>query len=402
MSAAVATPIRAVVTADNHLNRYYDRLSPPKLAERRKQLRRGFDRAVEAAIEQRADLFVQAGDLFDTPDPRNLDREFVAAQLARLRAAGVRAVGISGNHDTPKQRTEQGGYLPQGIYRQLGALHLLLDDGTAPTPTEVFEIRGQRVAVGALPWSSLRRAGDDPLADLAWAPEADLRLFLFHHSIEGHIFPGAPEPIVARASLDRLHGTQLVVAGHVHRHAHWQLGRTTVLVPGATEHTTFGETGPAGFSVVELSAGGVERLEHVPVACQPRRQVTVRTTELPDDGQDRVAAILRRLEEGCGPDVMARLILEGPIEREAYHALDFQRIWEVGLACCFSFDLDASGLFVQDEQGDRPAGGVRLSQRDELAACADALMEQADAEERVLLEETKQAILAFYEREESR
>src|SRR5262249_19227317 len=121
--------IRAVVTADNHLNRYYDRLSPQKLTERRKRLRRGFHQAVETAIDQKADLFIHAGDLFDTPDPRNLDREFVAAQLARLREAGVRAVGISGNHDTPKQRTEQGGALPQGIYRELGALRLLDDDG---------------------------------------------------------------------------------------------------------------------------------------------------------------------------------------------------------------------------------------------------------------------------------
>lgn len=395
----MSTMLRAVITADNHLNRYYDRLSPPKLAERRRRLRRGFHQAIETAIEQRADLFIQAGDLFDTPDPRNLDREFVASELARLRDPGVRAVGISGNHDTPKQRTEQGGALPQGIYRELGALRLL-DEGT--TPTETFTIRDQRVAVGALPWSALRRAGDDPLADLEWAPQADLRLFLFHQSIEGHIFPGAPEAIVAKASLDRLSGTQLVVAGHVHRHAHWQLGRMTVLVPGATEHMTFGESGPAGYTLVELSVGGVERLDHLRVECQPRSQVTVRTTELPNDGEDRVAAILRRFEEGCGPDVMARLILEGPIEREAYHALDFQRIWDVGLARCFSFDLDISGLFVQDERDDRPSGGVRISQRDELAACADALIDQADEQERAVLEETKQAILAFYEREESR
>jgi hypothetical protein len=45
---------------------------------------------------------------------------------------------------------------------------------------------------------------------------------------------------------------------------------------------------------------------------------------------------------------------------------------------------------------------VRISQRDQLAACADALIDQADEQERALLEETKQAILAFYEREESR
>ena len=74
MSAAV----RAVITADNHLNRYYDRMSPQRLQDRRRHLRQGFRAAVDYAIEHHADLFLQVGDLFDTPDPRNIDREFVA------------------------------------------------------------------------------------------------------------------------------------------------------------------------------------------------------------------------------------------------------------------------------------------------------------------------------------
>ena len=82
--------VTAVVTADNHLNRYYDRMPPQQLEKRRRYLRRGFHQAVQYAVEHPVDLFLQAGDLFDTPDPRNLDREFVASELGRLRAAGVR------------------------------------------------------------------------------------------------------------------------------------------------------------------------------------------------------------------------------------------------------------------------------------------------------------------------
>ena len=392
--------VTAVITADNHLNRYYDRMSPQRLEVRRRHLRRGFHQAVEYALEHRVDLFLQAGDLFDTPDPRNLDREFVARELGRLRAAGIRVYGVGGNHDTPKQRTDQGGALPQGIYSELGALHLFEGDGV---PTEMLTVDGLRVAIGALPWSPLVGSGRDPLEGVDWAPEADLGIFLFHHSIEGHIFPGANEAIVARASLDRLRNTQLVIAGHVHHGADWRMGPMQVLIPGATELMTFGETGTPSFSVVELAkGGGVARLDRIKVACQPRKTLTVRTTDLDSTGGegDLCAAIMRRVEPSCATDTMFRLLLEGPVTREGYRELDLPRLFAFGQAHAFQFDVDSSGLFIEDDLGQAAAGGVRISQREELATCADELIcATQDPCERDLLDETKHAILAFYESE---
>lgn len=392
--------VKVVVTSDNHLNRYYDRMSPQKLFERRRLLRQGFHQAVERALEEDADLFLQGGDLFDTPDPRNLDREFVAYELARLRTAGVQAIGIGGNHDTPKQRTEQGGALPQGTYVQLGGLQLFEGEEVCST---TVECGGLRVAIGALPWSALRHAGTDPLEAIEWAPEADTSIFMFHHSIEGHVYPGPNETIVARASLDRLRNTHLVIAGHVHHHAVWQIGRMVVLIPGATELLTFGETGQPGFEVVVLEAGGVRSMEHVKVPVQPRSELTVRTTELELDRDDGLcASLMRRVEQTCSPDTLVRLHLEGPITRERYRVLDLPRLHDFGVGRSFYFDVDTSGLFVQDEFGNRAAGGVRISQREELAVCADRLLEQAaDAAEREILEQTKRALLAYYEGQES-
>jgi DNA repair exonuclease SbcCD nuclease subunit len=389
--------VRAVITADNHLNRYYDRMSPQRLQDRRRHLRQGFRAAVDYALEHRADLFLQVGDLFDTPDPRNVDREFVAHELARLQAAGVRTFGVGGNHDTPKQRTEQGGALPQSIYARLGALHLFDGDGI---PSETVEINGIRVAIGALPWSPLLAGGSDPLENVEWAPEADVGIFLFHHSVEGHIFPEANEAIVTKASLDRLRNTHLVVAGHVHHSAEWKMGPMQVLIPGATERMTFGETGDPSFSVVEVIRGGVASLEHVKVPYQPRRQVTVRTTDFEDIAGELCDEIMRRIETQCDPQGFLRVHLEGPITRENYRTLDLPRLYAFGVERNFYFDVDISQAFVKDEFGDRAAGGVRISQREELTACADAMIEQAsEPAERDLLEETKQAILARYETE---
>ena len=63
--------VRVVVTADNHLSAYSPKLSPAKLAERRRRLGMAFKQTVDTAIERRVHLFIQAGDLFDSVDPRN-------------------------------------------------------------------------------------------------------------------------------------------------------------------------------------------------------------------------------------------------------------------------------------------------------------------------------------------
>lgn len=386
--------VKLVITSDNHLNRYYDRLPPARLAARRRWLRQGFQAAVEFALERGAHLFLQAGDLFDTPDPRNAEREFVAEQCARLRARGVVVVGIGGNHDTPKQRWEQGGSLPQGVYAHLGGLHLL-DDGSLPTLT--LALAGQRVCIGALPWVPSRQADEDPLAEVAWQPRGDINLFVFHHSIEGHIYPGAHEAIVRRASLDRL-PAQLVVAGHVHQHATWTTGRQTVVIPGATEQLTFGERQVPGFVYAEVSAGGVERLEHVRVPCQPRRDLVLHTWALRAAGDDLCAAALRQIDAVSAPELLLRVRLSGPIRREDYRALDLRRLREVALERVFACEIDTSGLVVEDALGLRAAGGVRVSAREALEASARALLDESDdPAERALLAEALAAVLAAYE-----
>src|SRR5215210_4505053 len=143
--------LRIVLTADNHLGRHYDRLPPRQLEARRAWLRRGWEAAVACALEQRAHLFLQAGDLFDTPDPRNAERVAVARALARLDAAGVGCYAIGGNHDTPRQRTDHGGAAPQEVYADLGRLELLTDRGAIAT--RVRDVGGRRVAIGGLSWN---------------------------------------------------------------------------------------------------------------------------------------------------------------------------------------------------------------------------------------------------------
>ena len=69
--------ITVVLTADNHLGYAAPSQSPRKREEYRQRLRHAFQQATDFAIGQGVDLFVQAGDLFDTPRPDEQDRSFV-------------------------------------------------------------------------------------------------------------------------------------------------------------------------------------------------------------------------------------------------------------------------------------------------------------------------------------
>jgi len=384
--------IKIVATADNHLGRYYDRMLPSRLEERRKYLRRGFHAAVEHALTHGAHLFLQIGDLFDSPDPRNVERDFVASELARLRQHGVSCFGIGGNHDTPRMRTEQGGTLPQAIYARLGGIRLF--EPSLHAEYETVAVDGTRVAVGGISWNHSLAPEIDPLSGVQAGPPADVSVLLAHCSVEGHVYPSEMEPVTSLATLEALPGIDLALLGHVHRHRAFRLGRRTALMVGATEQMTFGSSeGDSGFVYVELDGTAVARYDFVTTPSQPRRECLVRTTEL---GDDPPAEILRRLEPLCTQETLVKLRIAGPISRETYHRLDVRRIYEFGTAHCFHFDLDTVGLWVSDESNGT-VGGVRFSQSEELTLFANSLIaETAGDDERALLQEALNEILAHY------
>jgi len=389
--------VHAVVTADNHLNRFYDRMTPPKLALRRRYLRDGFKAAVDYAIQWPAHLFFIAGDLFDQPDPRNVDRTFVAHCLIRLREAGVQVFAVGGNHDTPRQSTEQGGSAPQEVYAQLGAL-TLFEDSTRIT-TEVIDVRGLRVAIGGLAPDPAAPGGSDPLEGIVWADRpADIALgiLLLHAQVEGHALPDTREPVIPLSSLEALAGADVFLVGDIHRPAVHHLGERMLIIPGATERMTFGEDpGVPGFVALELGRGGVRGYERIALSGQPRAEINVRVEEL--DAENMLRSLLQRAEAVATPETMVKVRLEGIITRERYHTLELRRLYEAMSHQAFHFTLDTGGLLIEDERRQLAERGVRLSQQEEIRAYADGLIAAAtDQRERDLIDEAMRRLLARY------
>ncbi len=92
--------------ADTHLGfSAYNKLDPEfGLNQREVDFYNAFENFVDITLEQRPDLILHAGDLFDSVRPTNRAISFALEQLIRLSEAKIPIVLIAGNHETPRLR----------------------------------------------------------------------------------------------------------------------------------------------------------------------------------------------------------------------------------------------------------------------------------------------------------
>jgi len=389
--------VRIVATGDNHLNRFYDRMPPQKLEERRRYLRQGFRAAVEYAVTWRAHLFFIAGDLFDQSDPRNVDRAFVAHCLARLATAEVQVYAVSGNHDTPRHSGQQGGTTPYEVYSNLAALHYF--ESTTEIETVVVDIAGLRIAIGAVCPDPAAPAGTDPLAGLVWSArpaDANLGILLLHSPVEGHMLPAWEVPQIARRTLETLEGADLILIGDSHQPYTQQIGARTIIAPGATECMTFGEAADLpGFVAIELGSQRQITWQRIGVPPQPRVELHVRAADL--DATDPLADLVRRIRAVCTPETLVKLHLDGIVTQERYHALGLRPLHEAIQPHAFHFVVDTTGLYLEDEQHQIAERGVRASQPEAIRAyAAELLTTTGDPAERATIQDALDRLLACY------
>jgi DNA repair exonuclease SbcCD nuclease subunit len=95
--------MRIAAIGDAHLGRsYYPFTAESGVNQREWDFERSFEAAVELALAEQPDLIVWLGDVFDHPRPTYRSFRVVQRALTRIRDHGLRAVIITGNHDTPR------------------------------------------------------------------------------------------------------------------------------------------------------------------------------------------------------------------------------------------------------------------------------------------------------------
>jgi DNA repair protein SbcD/Mre11 len=102
---AVTGMPRLFHTSDTHLgHQQYHATSPAGLNQREEDIYAAFHAVIDQAVQERPDVFIHAGDLFDGVRPSNRALATALEGFLKLSRAGIPTVLIAGNHEHPKMR----------------------------------------------------------------------------------------------------------------------------------------------------------------------------------------------------------------------------------------------------------------------------------------------------------
>ena len=179
MTARDFRSLRIAHLADTHLGYSAYGKSDPATGrnQRAVDVENAFERAISDILERDVDLVLHAGDVFHHTRPSWSTLTHFVRQMRRLEQAGLPAVVIAGNHDTPRLRTTGSVYgllamaLP-GVRFMTGY----------DTEAETFEDHG--VVVHGVPHGALTNP-DPPMI----LPVPGMRnVAIAHGVVPGHLF----------------------------------------------------------------------------------------------------------------------------------------------------------------------------------------------------------------------
>ncbi|MDQ6617464.1 MAG: DNA repair exonuclease [Actinomycetota bacterium] len=305
---------------DAHLGRsYYPFTTPQGVNQREWDFERSFEAAVDLALAQEPDLIVWLGDVFDHPRPTYRSYRLAQRALARIREHGLRAVIISGNHDTPRLPGTGSPYsaLADGFPEMYFAHRLTY---------ERFELPG--LVVHAVPQMLTVEATLDALAEADRSRSLDRSNLLLTHPRITQVQPRYADinEIEVDAGLLR---SDFVLLGHYHFHTRVAEG---IWYAGSTDTFSFADDPDKakGILVLDTDTGACR---HVALSGQ-RPLVTLESVFAlglsPAELQDQVLSRAEKVPEGA----VARLYLEG-VDPEAYRLLDVEEVRDTARAGLF-------------------------------------------------------------------
>jgi len=242
--------LRIVHTADVHLGARHADMGDKAAAQRERQFA-AFKATVDLAIEERVDLFLIAGDLFDSNTQPRRSAERVAAELARLAAAKVRTVIIPGTHDV---------YDRASIYRAYDLEALAGSDPeddfvTVLTPDRQWVHLSACDVVVFGPVFATKKAPTSPLAglDTSVVPEATNRVGMVHGAVA---IPGKTDAddVVITTQEIASSGLDYLALGHWHSAQQAKAGNVTYAYAGAPEPVAIDQDRAGKALLVELDS----------------------------------------------------------------------------------------------------------------------------------------------------
>jgi DNA repair exonuclease SbcCD nuclease subunit len=242
--------LRLIHTADVHLGARHDDLGEQASAQRERQFA-AFKAAIDLALAEKVDLFLVAGDLFDSNVQPRRSVERVGAELKRLVEAKIRTVIIPGTHDV---------YDRASIYRAYNLPDLA---GNGPDDDFVTVLDPDHPSVHLAtcdvvvygPVFATKRAPHSPLKDVDASRDqaiATWRIGMVHGAIA---IPGKTDRDEVVITTDEIAATNLdyLALGHWHSAQAGKAGTVTYAYAGAPEPIALDQDRAGKVLLVELN-----------------------------------------------------------------------------------------------------------------------------------------------------
>jgi exonuclease SbcD len=307
-------------------------LSPSGFNQREEDICNAFASAVDQIVELKADFVLHTGDLFHTVRPTNRIINFAIRQILRITDLDIPVVIISGNHDTPKQRSVG------SVFSFFEVLSPLLHP-VYRNQYERIELNGGIIhgIPHCLDQKDLKRElARIKISGGRWTMDGG-RNSAFNILMLHGVVAGIPEFSMGELAEQEIPASYLkmpfdyVALGHYHRHCQVE---PRVCYAGSTERLSMSEMRQEkGFVEVDLES------EEIKFHRVPTRDMI----ELPEidagrlDQEQVLVKIEKRIETTDIIEKIVRLKVTD-IPEDVYNSLDFRRIAELK-SKAFHFDL---------------------------------------------------------------
>lgn len=261
---------------------------------------RAFERAIDDIIRQRVDGVIHGGDVFHYSRPTWQSLRHFIRQMRRLEDAGIPALVIAGNHDTPRVRT--GGSVYSVLDLALPRVRFVAEYEDAHE-VDIFD--RLNLHVQAIPHGALTNA--DPV--ITGIVPAKRNLLICHGMAPGILGPGVHSEPGEQVLDTHLLDPEFDYIALGHYHVHMQAA-PRAWYSGSTERYGWGDHDVApGYAIVQFGAPQTEAtVEHRKLPARPMH------TLKPIHGEglqarDIADRALCQLQELNVPDAMTRVEL---------------------------------------------------------------------------------------------
>lgn len=329
--------------SDVHLDRNFNISNLTRAVERKQDIEKNFTTAVDYALENKPDIFLITGDLFDRHSPSNSARVFASEKVKQLKDADIRVFIIGGNHD------KKFGLQPLAIDVLGSAGIASVFSRSDIIQKQTLEVDGKRVCIAGKSYFS-QFESENPLRGAKIPLDGDYNILMIHGSLQGlNVVSTIPEMAFQNPfrPSDLTPGLNYLALGHFHNHFEREHNGCRIVNAGSVERLSWGELNDEkGFVWAELNGSDVS-VDFIKLETRRMEEYTLDLSGTSGGPQPLKDQVVDHLRARSDPSKIARLHLKGQITQEQHRQLKLNEVYEATRDMFFHLTVRHVELFIE-------------------------------------------------------